>query len=582
MAGSRHRGKAVGASVGRCLPLRGLRRLPGIRRSLTTKLTFVALLLMLPVVFVAVRVDPAASGYIDHTTLVMLVAGISLAAFAFMARCLVQPITNLAKMVRGYRMGEPLQPTVDIRFDELGTLTGEIVQTLREADAHLVRRAHRDAVTGALNREGLSRELEHLLQRLRPGDRVAAAVIEIRELSRWEVALGSATGESVRRTIVERIRPGGDARAAAGVISPYRFAFVITAPAEMIQERLDGIWRQLRSPIPCGAQSLIPTVTMGIAWGCGDDSSTGLLHAAETASRSNRTQTGSARVHATESSEKLRDVAKLSLALEDAINHGAIDAHFQPRVDANTLQWVSAEALARWDHPDHGAISPGTFIPMASDSGRIVDLGRIMLDRAAAAVAAWRRSGINLTVSVNVDAEQLVSGTLEDDVMRTLERHGVAPDALELEITETSLLASLEGALAQITALRAQGVHFALDDFGTGYSSLGYLGRLPVDRIKIDRSFVTALDTAEGCRIVRAITDLARGLSLKITAEGIETEQQARRLREFGCDELQGFLYARAIPAHAVVETSPRCARNARLDALIRPIETGAAGGITR
>ena len=541
-----------------------------------------ASLLMLPVLFVALRVDPAASGSIDHTTLVMLISGIALAAFAFVARGLVQPITNLARMVRGYRMGDPLQPPVDIRFDELGTLTGEIVQTLREADAHLVRRAHRDAVTGALNREGVSRELEHLLQRVRPDERVATAVIEIRELSRWEVALGSATGETVRRAIIERIRPSGDARTAAGVISPYRFAFLIAAPAEVIEERLDGIWRQLRSPIPCGAQSLIPTVTMGIAWGGGDDSSTGLIHAAESASRSSRTQKGSARVHAAETSEELQDIAKLSLALEDAINHGVIDAHFQPRVDATTLEWVSTEALARWNHPEHGTISPGTFIPMASDSGRIADIGRIMLDRAAAAVADWRRSGLNLTVSVNVDAEQLVSATLEDDVMRTLERHGVAPDALELEITETSLLASLEGALAQITALRARGVHFALDDFGTGYSSLGYLGRLPVDRIKIDRSFVTALDTAEGCRIVRAIADLARGLSLKITAEGIETEQQAQRLREFGCDELQGFLYAHPISAHAVLETKPRCARTARLDALIRPIETGAVGGITR
>lgn len=260
-------------------------------------------------------------------------------------------------------------------------------------------------------------------------------------------------------------------------------------------------------------------------------------------------------MNATESSEELRDSAKLSLDLVDAIDRGEIEAHFQPRINTGTRHWTSVEALARWNHPDRGTISPGTFIPMASTSGRIVDLGRIMLDRAVAAVAAWNRAGIDLTVSVNVDAEQLVCGTLEQDVMDALQRHGVPPASLELEITETSLLANLEGALTQITTLRSRGVHFALDDFGTGYSSLGYLARLPVDRIKIDRSFVTALDTAEGRRIVGAITDLARGLSLKITAEGVESQRQVDQLREFGCDELQGFLYARAMPAHRVAET---------------------------
>lgn len=579
MSGGRHQRSAPSGDEGVCLPSRGLGGIPGIRRSLTMKLTFAALLTVLPIALVASLIELGPAAYIDHMTLVVLAAGAGLAAFAIMARCLLRPLTQLAEMVRGYRMGKPLQPPSRLHFDEIGTLTGEVVQTLREANAHLVRRTHRDAVTGAFNREGLSRELAHLLDRVRSGDRVAVAVIEIRELSRWEVALGSAAGETVRRTISDRIRPGADMRAAAGVISPHRFAFVIAASAEVIEKRLDDIWQQLQSPIPCGAHSLIPTVTIGIAWGCGADSPTGLLHAAETASRSSRHQTGSARVHATESSEELRDIAKLSLALEDAINQGAIDARFQPRIDANSLQWVSTEALARWNHPEHGTISPGTFIPMAADSGRIADIGRIMLDRAAAAEASWKRSGINLTVSVNVDAEQLVSGTLEDDVTRVLERHGVAPDSLELEITETSLLANLEGALAQITALRARGVHFALDDFGTGYSSLGYLGRLPVDRIKIDRSFVTALDTAEGCRIVRAITDLAHSLSLQITAEGIETEQQAQRMREFGCDELQGFLYARALPADAVERDHPGT-RAARLDALLRPIEASIGGGI--
>ncbi|WP_067562486.1 putative bifunctional diguanylate cyclase/phosphodiesterase [Halofilum ochraceum] len=582
MTGAGHYRKAPSGDEAVCLASRGLRGIPGIRRSLTTKLTFAALLAVTPFVFVASLVELDPSAYIGPVTLLVLAAGASLAGFALMARCLVRPIAQVTEMVRGYRMGKPLQPPSGLHFDEIGSLTGEIVQTLREANAHLVRRAHRDAITGAFNREGLSRELAHLLERVRSEDRVAVAVIEIRELSRWEVALGSAVGETVRRAISDRIRPGADTRAAAGVISPYRFAFVTAAPAEVIDKRLDDIWQQLQSPIPCGAHSLIPTVTMGIAWGCGNDSPTGLLHAAETASRSSRAQTGSARVNATESSEELRDIAKLSLALEDAINQRALDAHFQPRIGANSLQWVSAEALARWEHPEHGAISPGTFIPMAADSGRIADIGRIMLDRAVAAVASWNRSGMDLTVSVNVDAEQLVSGTLEDDVARALERHGVAPESLELEITETSLLANLEGALAQITALRARGVHFALDDFGTGYSSLGYLGRLPVDRIKIDRSFVRGLDTAEGCRIVRAITDLARSLSLKITAEGIETEQQARRMREFGCDELQGFLYARALPAHAIVETNRRDARAARRDALLRPIEAGIAGGIKR
>lgn len=543
-----------------CRALRPLCRLPLLRHSLALQVTAAAGVGVALPIAATIALTPASAGI--RVWAGALVAIAALAVFWALLRCLLTPVRELTLMLRSYRMGERLEPPAEVQQDEVGKLTGEALQMLRETNAHLSRRARRDATTGALNRYGLDAELDYLLRRSPQPGCVGLALIEVRELGRWEMALGPEIVEAVRRAMVERIRAVTPANGAVATVGATWFAFAATDPPEILARHMDALWSTVRSPIDCGAQGLQPTCAMGVAHAQGDESSVGLFHAAEAALLSARANSGSARVEATETSAHLHDTAALALALEEAIDGGHIEARFQPRVDARTRVDRSAEALARWRHPERGTISPAAFIPLANSSGRMVELGRHMLERSVAAVAAWQHAGTDHLVSVNIDAEQLAVGTLEHDVMAALDRHGVAPGRLELEITEASLLADLDGAMQQITQLRERGVGFALDDFGTGYSSLGYLGRLPVDRIKIDRSFVAQLATNEGERITRAIIDLAHSLSLSTTAEGVETEEQAQALAQMGCDEFQGFLFSAAVTAEAIAERTIPEVRN--------------------
>ncbi len=532
-----------------CLLLRPLCRLPGLRRSLVAQLTLAtAMTLGVPVAVAFWAARSTGFGDQETATVVVAAAMLGLAGFAGVVHCLSEPIRQMIRMVRSYRVGDTLQPPAEVQYDEIGALVGETLQTLREANAHLSQRARRDVTTGALNRDGLDAELAFLLGRAEGQRQVVLVLIELRELGRWEMALGVDTVQSVRRVVVDRLRDTAPATGAVAALGPTWFAWAAAAPPDEVDERVSAVWERMRAPIDCGERALAPTCAMGLARASPGDTAVGLFHAAEAALSHARQKGESAFVEAADSSARLHDAASLGLALEEAIDRGSIEAHFQPRIDARRGTLASAEALARWEHAEHGRISPATFIPLAYSSGRIVALGRHMIDQAVAAVAEWRRRGRDLAVSINVDADHLTSGTLETDVVAALTRHHVPSAALELEITEASLLTDLEGASAQIVRLRERGIRLALDDFGTGYSSLGYLGRLPIDRVKIDRSFVAELASEEGRRIVRAIIDLARSLSMATTAEGVETKEQARQLSDLGCDELQGFLYGAAVP----------------------------------
>ena len=241
--------------------------------------------------------------------------------------------------------------------------------------------------------------------------------------------------------------------------------------------------------------------------------------------------------------------------LRRGIERGELRLHYQPCLDIRTSEIVSVEALMRWEHPDRGLLGPGEFIAAAEDSGLIVPAGRWALEEAARQVAHWQRTipgAAGLAVCVNVSGRQLGGGNLRADVAAVIERSGLAPGTLGLEITETVLMEGADWPQAA-QDLRALGATLMLDDFGTGYSSLSYLKQLSLDVLKIDRSFVSGLGTdPDDGAIVAAIISLARTLGLTVVAEGVETEQQFLELRRLGCDVAQGFLLARPLPAHAV------------------------------
>jgi len=244
--------------------------------------------------------------------------------------------------------------------------------------------------------------------------------------------------------------------------------------------------------------------------------------------------------------------SKLTLThdLRSAIDHGQLVLHYQPQMNLPGHRVEAVEALVRWQHPARGLLGPQEFIPLAEKSGMIRDLTRWVLEDALRQNGVWRSQGLDVGVAVNVSARDLVDPSFADEIQQLLRRFSVPPAALELEITESALMADPERAITILNQLRSLGVKLAVDDFGTGYSSLAYLQRLPVTAVKIDKSFVRGLRRGDaGFVIVRSTIEIARVLGLRTVAEGVESEELWDTLAALGCDAAQGHWVARPLPA---------------------------------
>jgi EAL domain-containing protein (putative c-di-GMP-specific phosphodiesterase class I) len=245
---------------------------------------------------------------------------------------------------------------------------------------------------------------------------------------------------------------------------------------------------------------------------------------------------------------------ELETALRQAVEQQRLELHYQPQVEVHNGRIVGVEALLRWRYNEQRYLSPAAFVPIAEESGLIEPLGIWALMTACKQLAEWHRAGHRVRMAVNVSARQFRSDSFVEAVDQALRANGIEPGFLELELTESVLIEDRERAIATLQRLKGLGVQIAVDDFGTGYSSLSYLSGLPVDCLKIDRSFV--VQTTLGGRdaaIAQAIISLAHALSLRVLAEGVETPAQLNFLREHRCDECQGFLFARPRPADALL-----------------------------
>ncbi|OYQ36687.1 hypothetical protein CHU95_03750 [Niveispirillum lacus] len=260
-------------------------------------------------------------------------------------------------------------------------------------------------------------------------------------------------------------------------------------------------------------------------------------------------------IHTEESAARRLARQTQERALRKAIETNTLALHFQPKVDLQTGAVIGAEALVRWHLEGTGDIPPAQFIPLAEECGLIHRIGEITLEKAFAALAAWMETDLPpVPVSVNVSAVQLDGRLLAAKLRDLLRASTVPPELVEIEVTETAFAHDMEGAIAELQAVRAMGVRIALDDFGTGYATLSLLQRLPIDTLKIDRSFVSdMIDSRSSEEIVRMVVALARALGKDLVAEGVETVEQSRRLVELGCEAGQGWLYARAMPVDALM-----------------------------
>ncbi len=452
------------------------------------------------------------------------------------------------------------------------------------ASQRIEKLAHTDVLTGLPNRTLLAERVERALAlAAREGEPFALLLLDVDHFKHINDTLGQAFGDRVLVEIGERLAAGVRQIDTVARLGGDEFVLLAqrtdAAGAEATAKR---VMEALQRPFTLDGLNFTVTASVGIALHPSDGASLDeLLRHADAAMREVKASGRAAWRFHTERQDagetELRTRMKLDHAMRQALARDRFRLHYQPQVSAATGEIVGAEALIRWSDPELGEVPPGRFIPVAEESGFIIAIGDWVLRQAVAQGVRWQAEGRPMRLSVNVSALQFRQPGFVDGVARVLADSGLPGHLLELELTESILIQSVEDTLARVHALAALGVQLAIDDFGTGYSSLGYLKRLPITRLKIDRSFITDLpDDASGASIVDAIVKLGRALGMHVIAEGVEREPQRQFLMRCGCDEYQGWLFAPALPladfearlapqaAQRVVPLARRRARAAR------------------
>jgi diguanylate cyclase (GGDEF)-like protein/PAS domain S-box-containing protein len=444
-------------------------------------------------------------------------------------------------------------------------ITVRDVSERRAYEGRLRHQAFHDGLTELANRLLFRDRLEHALDRrtVRPG-RLAVLFLDLDEFKKVNDSLGHAAGDALLVEVSDRLRRTVRSADTIARLGGDEFAVLLedVSGTSEPQQCAERILRSLTEPFELDGQRIELSTSIGIALNTERTTADEMLQEADVAMYRAKA-TGKGRYVTFEPS--MHDAAEGRLELEADLRHGLerMEFHlqFQPIVELATGEVVGLEALARWKHPVRGTVSPLSFIPIAEEMGLIVPLGRWILFEACRQLAALRADGGNpaLTVSVNVSGRQLASADLATDVATALATHGLAPANLILEITESVLVEDQRSPIEVLANIRATGVRIAIDDFGTGYSSLAYLHRLPIDILKIDKSFVDRLiDGNEEAVLAEAIIQIGHALGMQIVAEGIEEEFQRDRLGQMGCDLGQGFWFAHPVDGDQLALSAAR------------------------
>ncbi|MGE0731310.1 MAG: EAL domain-containing protein [Acidimicrobiia bacterium] len=440
---------------------------------------------------------------------------------------------------------------------KLGASLRSSVTRLSELTERLARQARRDPMTGLANRSAIVERVDEALARARrTGQVIGVLHADLDDFKAVNDAFGHEQGDAVLRIVAQRLE-----RFAAGERLCGRLGadeFVVVVEDGDVATSLVALGRELatavQQPLEIDGRTYRLSVSVGVALSRADQDGSGLLRDAGQAAADAKKH-GRGRVQAFDPAvqEALERRGRLQHDLRRAIAADEFELHLQPVIETATGRVEGAEALIRWRTDEHTLLPPAEFIPIAEDSSLIVDIGRLVIARACRQLADWAAAGHgDLHVAINVGGRHVTEGTLAADIRTQLEQHAVPAERLMVELTESNLVADLEVAAAVLDELRALGVRVALDDFGTGYSSLSYLRRLPIDVIKLDRSYVNGLGCDEQeTSIVRSLVQLADSLGLDVIAEGVETPLQLEHLHRLGCRSVQGYLLARPMaPAH--------------------------------
>lgn len=491
---------------------------------------------------VADALRPAVATYIkQHMSIGQKNAGVHLA----------ETLVETARGPRTLRSRTLLSQNTDGQADYVLFVAEDVTEELA-AHAQIHHMAHHDSLTGLPNRtlfhERLSQALQHSSER---GQLTAALCLDLDNFKNINDALGHAFGDKLLRALGARLRSELREQDTLARLGGDEFAIVLPGldnalAAQHAAQRLIDV---IAPTFLIEGHSFSVGVSIGLALAPDDHlEAEQLLGYADMAlyeaKRNGRNRFECFRVELDEAARKRRVI---ETDLRTALHLGQLQLHYQPIIDQQGSEITGYEALMRWEHPVKGMIMPMDFIPIAEDTGLIHDIGDRALNLACQEAASWAS---NQTVAVNLSPVQFKNGGLVDSVALALADSGLAPQRLELEITESVLLDNSEENVATLRALKALGVAISLDDFGTGYSSLGYLRSFPFDRIKIDRSFVRDMgESREALSIIRAITGMSNSLLIKTTAEGVETSEQMLQLQGEGCSHFQGYFFGRPQPA---------------------------------
>jgi diguanylate cyclase (GGDEF)-like protein len=483
--------------------------------------------------------------------------GVALASAFLITRSVARPMAATVRFAGDIAAGRMDTPLPVAGRDEMGSLVralGHMRQNLVEREERIAQLAFRDSLTGVANRTLFNERLNQAISVAgRAGHRLSVIVLDLDRFKEVNDVLGHDVGDALLVQVTARLSAvlarGADTLARLG---GDEFAVLLpTQGSDAAQEMAKRLLRTLEAPVALNGQTVDVSGSMGIA--------TFPEHALEGNTLMARADTAMYVAKQSRSgyacfSDEMEKPAGHGLGLlsdlRRALEGGELMLYYQPKLDIGSGRCTSAEALVRWRHPQRGNVAPVDFIPFAERTGFIRFITAWVLREAIGQMAQWQREGLNMSLNVNISARDLTQLELCQLVTDALARHGLPAERLCLEVTEGAIMEEPARALATLEGLHAMGVRLSIDDFGTGYSSLAYLKQLPMDELKIDRSFVHDMDQNESdATIVRSTIDLAHNLGLRVVAEGVESPAVLEILRRLGCDEVQGYLFFRPAPA---------------------------------
>jgi diguanylate cyclase (GGDEF)-like protein/PAS domain S-box-containing protein len=430
-----------------------------------------------------------------------------------------------------------------------------------ERQNELTYRANHDELTGLLNRAATRECLEESLRQAGSrGVPLGVIALNVDRIHQVNDTLGYAIGDAVLIEVAQRLRHfAAERHCSVGRIGGDEFALItdVGVAQGLFESMAQHCTQALAQPYVVDGQMLYLTCCAGVSWypESGDNASKLLSEADLALNLAKRRGRGQIAVFSPNRSAELAERITIGSDMRGALARQEMQLHYQPVIDAANGSIAGAEALIRWNSAKLGAVSPSQFVPIAEDTGFIVQLGDWTLRTAIAQISAWSGAGRTVPISVNVSAGQFHRAEFIEELEDDLQESKVPPRLLKIEITESMLMGNEDATINMLRRLKGLGVRISLDDFGTGYSSLSYLRRLPIDEIKIDRSFVSDItQDSYAATLCRAIIAMSQQLALTVTAEGVETEAQANFLKDAGCQLMQGFLFSGSVPANTMGE----------------------------